>query len=391
MKILVADDDPMGRAVITHHLAKWGCEFSIAEDGAQAWEQFQAEPHNIVISDWMMPNMDGIELVRRIRELNSEHYTYVILLTAKHEAEDLVEGMEAGADDFLTKPFRPDELRVRLNAGRRVVELEHSLAEKNEQLTAQNDLLATANARMKRDLDAAARIQQTFLPKELPDFREARFAWSFRPCDELAGDMLNILPLGDRHVGAFVLDVTGHGVPAALLSVAVNRYITASQFGDGNQRGPIPVDELACRLNERFMDSTGRFVTMVYGVLDLSMRRFDYVTAGHPGPLVLPPKGEPLLHVADGVPIGVDATADYKPQSVRLNAGDRLFLFSDGVVEAVNPQGEAFSTQRLMDSLSKDRELPLETCINNLVSATERWSEPDRPDDDVSILAIEAM
>lgn len=389
MNILVADDDKMSQVLIRKHLEKWGYACDTADDGAAACELFQKDRHRLVITDWMMPEMDGVELVRKIRELEGDQYTYVILLTAKHETEDLVEGMEAGADDFLTKPFRPEELRVRVRAGQRVIELEQTLAEKNRLLSLRNDELAAANERMKRDLDAAARIQQAFLPKNLPQFPEVEFAWRFRPCDELAGDMLNIIQLDERRVAAFVLDVAGHGVPAALLSVSVNRYLAASGRRGEPSINVLSACQAATQLNDRFSDSTGRFITMVYGVLDLSNRRFDYVTAGHPGPLYLPRRGDATIPRTDGVPIGADDDVEYIQRTFQLAAGDRLYLYSDGVVEAVNAEGAQFSSQRMTELLVGRRAVPLDQSVAELVEAAHTWSHQQRLDDDVSVLGLE--
>ena len=134
MKILVADDSAMMRRLLVESLKKWQYEVVEAEDGPQAWERFQQDRFPLVLTDWMMPQFDGLELTRRIRADESAGYTYIILLTAKSEKEDLVEAMEAGADDFLIKPCHQDELRVRIHAGQRIIHLEQTLAEHNRQL-----------------------------------------------------------------------------------------------------------------------------------------------------------------------------------------------------------------------------------------------------------------
>jgi DNA-binding response OmpR family regulator len=129
MKILIADDDPVSRRVLLGYLQKWGHDVVVASDGAEAWRLFEAEDFPLVISDWMMPELDGPELIRRIRALDRPGYAYTILLTGRSQKEDLVEGMDAGADEFVTKPFDRDELRCRLRAGERIVRLERALAE----------------------------------------------------------------------------------------------------------------------------------------------------------------------------------------------------------------------------------------------------------------------
>src|SRR5438067_5301157 len=134
MRVLIADDEPVSRRLLQSHLQKWGYEVTAAADGAEAWQLFEAGDSPIVITDWMMPGVDGAELIRRIRAAPRPGYVYTVLLTARSQKEDLVEGMEAGADDFLTKPFDRDELRVRLRGAERILGLERSLAEQNRVL-----------------------------------------------------------------------------------------------------------------------------------------------------------------------------------------------------------------------------------------------------------------
>jgi signal transduction histidine kinase len=134
MRILVAEDSATMRCVLVESLRAWNYEFVETENGCQAWERFQQQRFSLVLSDWMMPEMDGLELVQRIRASKSAGYTYIILLTAKSENEALVKAMEAGADDFLIKPCHPEELRVRIREGERIVRLEKTLADQNRQL-----------------------------------------------------------------------------------------------------------------------------------------------------------------------------------------------------------------------------------------------------------------
>jgi two-component system NtrC family sensor kinase len=134
MKILIAEDDPVARRLLQSHLERWGHEVVAARDGAEAWRLFEGDDFRFVISDWMMPELDGVDLIRRVRSCPQSGYVYVILVTARAEKEDLVQGMEAGADDFLTKPCDREELRVRLRAGERILQLEQTLAEQNRAL-----------------------------------------------------------------------------------------------------------------------------------------------------------------------------------------------------------------------------------------------------------------
>ena len=134
MKVLIADDDPVSRRLLQSYLQKWGYDVATAGDGADAWRLFEQEEYPVIITDWVMPELNGTELIRRVRASQRPHYVYAILLTSRSQKEDLVEGMEAGADDFVNKPFLAEELRVRLRAGERIVNLERALADQNQAL-----------------------------------------------------------------------------------------------------------------------------------------------------------------------------------------------------------------------------------------------------------------
>ncbi|HEY7153303.1 MAG TPA: response regulator, partial [Gemmataceae bacterium] len=134
MKVLIAEDEPVSRHLLQTYLQQWGHQVVAAPDGAAAWRLFQESDFPLVLSDWVMPEMDGLELIRHIRGRPSGAYVYIILLTARALKQDVIEGLEAGANDFVTKPFDRGELRVRLRAGERIIELEQALAAQNRAL-----------------------------------------------------------------------------------------------------------------------------------------------------------------------------------------------------------------------------------------------------------------
>ncbi len=134
MKILIAEDEVVSRHLLQAYLQQWGHQVTAAVDGMEAWRLFQEEDFPLVLSDWVMPQMDGLELIRHIRACPNGAFTYIILLTARTQKQDVIEGLEAGANDFVTKPFDRGELRVRVRAGERIVELERALAAQNRAL-----------------------------------------------------------------------------------------------------------------------------------------------------------------------------------------------------------------------------------------------------------------
>jgi len=401
MKALVVEDSPPMRQALQFFLEKWGHEVVLAENGEEAWDLFQNDTFSIVISDWMMPGMNGPELVRRIRAQSHNGYVFIILLTARTDTEDLVEGLEAGADDFITKPFERDEFRARLRAGERVVELERNLAQQNRELQEANAAISEANQRMREDLQAAANIQKTFLPTDLPKMSGINLAWAFQPCEELAGDMLNAFRLDEDHLALYLLDVSGHGVTAALLSVTLCRILSPilAQPSLLKQRTPeepsgyriVPPTEVAEQLNQRFANdpSTTEFFTLIYGTLNIRTREFCYVSAGHPGPILLSTDGARRTLPGGPPAIGLFEGAVYEEHSVVLQPGDRLCIYSDGILEAVGTNETLFSEDQLIQALSQTRTLPLQDSVSSLMATLKQWSGDVHPADDVSLLAVE--
>jgi phosphoserine phosphatase RsbU/P len=260
--------------------------------------------------------------------------------------------------------------------------------------------LEVANSRMKTELEMAARIQRTLLPPAHVSLQGANLSWIFHPCEELAGDTLNFIPLDGERVVLYVIDVAGHGVSAALLSVTLHHllaYFPASfpafpQNVQSESRFDIssPCD-VAKQLNRRFpMESEGlQYFSMIYGILHLRSGQFRYVSAGHPAPLVLPRDGRPILLPNQGFPIGLFPDVEYEEESVVLSPGDRLFLYTDGFTEASDCNGQEFGTGGLLEAIAAGRSLSIQNTLNNLLDTLKCWRQDNRFSDDLSMLSIE--
>ena len=399
MKILIADDEPISLQFLRFQLEQCGHTVIAADDGRQAWELLQTHDCQLVITDWNMPEMTGLELIRKIREIERAVYVYVILLTSKSERASLITGLNTGADDYLTKPVDQDELQARLQPSQRIIELEQRLAERHRDLKNRNRLLADANTKMKRDLDAAAEIQQAFLPGRIQDIPGVNFAWHYSPCTELAGDMLNVLPLDDDHVGVYLLDVSGHGVQAALMAVTACRYLSNHQDAssvlwkrrDGNSDYQLQSPAAAAeQLNARLVahSLTEQYFTLVYGILNHRTGEFRYTVAGHPAPVHVTAPGRPVFLSGNGLPIGI-AQTDYEEHSIQLDPGDRVIFYSDGVTECMNVTGELFGNSRFLHSLRSTVDHSLDTTLSNILNHIQTWSGDAPFHDDVSVLALE--
>jgi len=269
-----------------------------------------------------------------------------------------------------------------------------------EALQEANARLESANRRMQQDLEAAALIQKSLLPDQLPELAGVSFGWLLESCDELAGDTLNVILLDEDHVGIYVLDVSGHGVPAALLSVTLHRWLSpdpdrfllravGSETGDDDRITP-PAD-VAGQLNRQFpLDPvTGQYFTMIYGVLTLSTREFRYVTAGHPSLIHLPAGKSAYQTESANTPIGFLPDEEYETDTVMPGPGDRLYLFSDGLPELQNEAEELFGMERLLSAVESSRSRGLEESVREIVADARRWSGSRALEDDLTLLGVE--
>jgi phosphoserine phosphatase RsbU/P len=271
------------------------------------------------------------------------------------------------------------------------------LREAFDKIERQKEQLFLANQRMKRDLDAAARVQQTLLPEGFPEIPGLSFAWTYRPCDELAGDALNIVRINDDFVALYLLDVSGHGVPAALLSVTATRSLHPRAAGApslvaGPGVNPVAVApaQVASSMNALYpMESNGNhYFTMIYGILDVNTHRLRFTVAGHPAPILVREGRPPERLDVMGCAIGMFDEAEFEESVIDLARGDRLYFYSDGVTEEVNSQDQEFGEERLLRAIADGQGSSLQETVETLVQKVVAWRGEEHLRDDISILAV---
>lgn len=391
--VLIVEDSRLYRRLLSGMLEQWGYKVSEAENGLAALQILESQPVSLVISDWEMPEMDGLTLCREIRSRQIGHYIYVILLTARENPDDLTLGFDAGADDFLSKPVEQSELRARLHAGARILSLEATLA-------ARNARLSEALRQIEQDLEVAARIQQSVLPAHQQRYRDYFSDWLFLPSAWVSGDIFNVFPL-DNHLGFYCVDVSGHGVGAAMMSLAVARQFlhgrAVERFlftADDEVASPAEVVRI---LNGRFCSDEVEIVsyfTMIYGVIDLDTGEGKLCQAGHPTPFIVSPDGEVRAVGSGGAPVGLMPDLSWTDVDFTLAAGERLCLFSDGITECENLAGEQFGPQRLQEALRHGAALGLNDLLAQFARHLIHWRSGENQEqptmaDDVSLLVIE--
>lgn len=402
--VLVVDDIEMNRDMLSRRLDRSGYQVATAADGKRTLEIIGQQHFDLILLDVQMPGMTGIEVLTILRQTYSATDLPIIMVTAQDESHHIVEALSLGANDYVVKPIDFPVVLARIQTQlslKRSVDhikrLEKKLALQNEELAAANTDLATANLLMKRDLKAAARIQEAFLPSFPEGFPGVQFVWKFRPCAELAGDLLNVMPIDAEHLGLYVLDVSGHGVAASLLSVTVNHVLSRMMVQSPENRGdnssghrPLSPSEVAAQLAKQFPydQRTEQFFTLNYGTLHVKTGEFRFICAGHPGPVLVRHHGEIEDFGMPGYPIGL-TDEPYTEGVVKLSPGDRLYLYSDGLTDARNADKKMFGDKRLLNSLKRASSSTLQKSLDTLLGDVDDWCSGAPPHDDISVLALE--
>lgn len=395
---LVVGDSAAERRLLRLQLSSWNFVVLDAVSGSDALAICRSRTVDFVLCDWSMPGMDGLALCRAIRALPLPGYIYLILLTSRHARGSVAEGLEAGADDFLSKPADADELHARLRAGERILAMQEDLLDKNHRLTEAFDRLGTLHEAVDRDLRAAARLQRGLVPVGQSRCGGAEVGALWLPAGHVGGDLVGLCELGPGRIAAWAIDVSGHGVASALTAVRV-----AQLFRPGETESPalrlmpsgarIPRDpaDVAAELNRRLspdVHGDGQYLTLLYADIDLSTGLIRFVQAGHPPPAVLRRCGTVERPGAGGLPIGLLTDAVWETETVRLDQGEQFVLLSDGITEVVSPTGESFETAALPAALTRRRDLPEAEMLNELRSALEQFAETARSEDDISALVV---
>lgn len=348
-RVLVVDDSRAQRRILRLLVERWGYEVLEADSGEQALAILAAEAVDFIVSDWMMPGISGPELCRRFRALEREGYGYFILLTSKSETGVMVRGLEAGADDFVSKPVTAGELRARLAAGARVLTMERELRDKNAVIAAALDELRGLYDAIDRDLIQARRIQGSLVPERCTRFGDSAVSMLLRPCGHVGGDLVGRFVPGPQRLGFYAIDVSGHGVTSALMTARLAGYLSGE---DPDMNIALerrlerfhafrPLGEVAGALNRRLLRDKGvsEYFTMAFAAADLRTGWVEIVQAGHPHPALLRRDGRIDLVGEGGAPIGLLPGMEWQPFSVRMVPGERLLFYSDGLIEAEGKDG----------------------------------------------------
>ena len=400
-RVLVVDDSRAQRRILAVQLQRWGYEVIEAASGEAALDLCAGQVFDIVLSDWMMPGMTGLEFCRAFRALPREGYGYFILLTSKSEKTEVANGLENGADDFLTKPVNADELRARLRAGERIVGMQDELVEKNRLIGTTLDELRKIYDSLDRDLIEAKKLQQSLVLDRQRDFGTGRASVLLKPSGHVGGDLVGSFRINENLVAVYAVDVAGHGVAAAMMTARLagllsggspDQNIALTVAADG-ARGAYPPELVAARLNRMMIEDmkVDQYFTMIYAEVALDSGRVQLVQAGHPHPVILRADGRQESLGEGGMPIGLIDGATYDRSTAQLHPGDRLLLVSDGITECPDPQGVELGQSGLMDFLARSRALTSPELLEALIWDLNAYSGAAVFPDDVSAILFDYL
>ncbi|MFT7593661.1 MAG: sigma-B regulation protein RsbU (phosphoserine phosphatase) [Paracoccaceae bacterium] len=363
-RVLVVDDSRLQRRILTGLLKKWGFEVIEAESGEQAMSICATALPDLVLSDWMMPGMSGLDFCRAFREMPNDGYGYFILLTSKSEKNEIAQGLDAGADDFLTKPVNLHELRARISAGDRILEMHRELSKVNRAMSDTLAQLQSVHDGIDRDLLQARKIQQSLVPELTGKFGASRVSLLLKPCGHIGGDLVGMFSPGLGTLGFYSIDVSGHGITSAMMTARLGGYLSSSHFDQNLAMQRVnfhyklfPPQKVASLLNARLIADTGieEYFTMAYAVVNLHSGKLQMVQAGHPHPLIIRSDGTAEFIGDGGLPIGLLPNAPYQQFEAKLEVGDRLLLYSDGFTECRLENGDMLEPEGLVELIGKCR------------------------------------
>lgn len=368
-RILIVDDAKANVDILVHAL-KDEHALSVALDGESALKSIQRAPPDLVLLDVVMPGIDGYEVCRRLRSDPATRDLPVMFLTSLDEVGDKMKGFEAGGTDYVTKPFEVLEVKARVR----------SLLKAKAYQEAREEALT-------RELRIAREIQMGLVTSDFSRWKEGPLDvfGLLEPAKEVGGDLFSIFPLDERRVVLVIGDVSGKGIPAALYMAITNALLRT--FAHHVERP----EDVMTRVNAELSQDnrSSMFVTLFVAVLDLETGLIRCCSGGHCAPVVARPDGPARFALeALGTVVGVDDATPYRGEEIRLQPGDTLVVYTDGVTEAFNPAEELYGDERLLAHLSRAVGPHARATVEDLLADVRRHAAGAPQSDDIAIVAL---
>jgi sigma-B regulation protein RsbU (phosphoserine phosphatase) len=372
--ILIVDDTPINLGVISGAL-KDRYKTKVATNGEKALAiAAGVDKPDLILLDVMMPEMDGYEVCRRLKADPATRDIPVLFLTGQTGTEDETKGFEVGAVDYIHKPFSEPVVKARVHT-------HLMLREAHEQIAKQ--LLA-----INVELEMARQIQLSILPRDTPKLNGLQIAARYIPMTSVAGDFYDFIIVDDKHVGILIADVSGHGLPSALIASMLQVALTAqAAHASDPARVLSGLNQALCGKFER------NFVTAAYVYVDMEKKMMTYAGAGHP-PILFwrNSPGKVSEVVENGLFLGMFPEATYASLQLPVAPSDRVVLYTDGIPETKSPSEQEFGTARFMKFMDNNQTLAIDRFADGLLDELARWSGQPRgqgQQDDITVLTID--
>lgn len=370
--ILIVDDSRMNRMVLSKHLSQEGYELLEAESADVALRILNYRKPDLILLDVVMPEMSGFDLCKLLKQQQSTQEIPIIFITSLDSTEDKIAGLELGAVDFITKPFNTAEIIARVRTQVMLRQMYRTILETNK--------------RIARDLETARQIQRNLLPVHPGQFTgNISFDYAYIPCDELGGDFFDIYQIDDTHVLFYIIDVSGHGIASALMTIFTKSFFSIHSKSH-NDPG-----ELLQMLNQQFFRErlTEKHITVFLGILDLPNDLLSWGSAGQSvAPILYTCEYEEVLSM-DSFPIGLLENAQYTTSQCFVKPGTSLLMYSDGVTDIqIGDETPVFEEQSLLEYIRAHKYADTQNMVNSLLSYIKLRGHSDTFQDDVTIFLL---
>ncbi|MCY4541387.1 MAG: SpoIIE family protein phosphatase [Rhodobacteraceae bacterium] len=376
-RILVVDDEPdvepLVKMRMRREVRKGRYTFVFAANGVEALEMLSEDQDiDIVLSDINMPHMDGLTLLEQIPSVNPNIRS--VIVSAYGDIGNIRKAMNRGAFDFITKPIDFEDLRITIERTAKQLELWRDALETRDKLTSLNNELGIAND-----------MQQSILPRHFPKGDSYEMHGIMEPARDVGGDFFDIVRLQHGRFGLSVGDVSDKGVPAALFMMSSRALLKGAAIGSEDPAKVLfEVNNLLCNDND-----SGMFVTMIYCIFDPATGDVCFASGGHNSPVIVDRHGgSSFAECSYGVALGMFEDLNYESSRFRLRPGDSLVLYTDGITEAMDPEGELYEDQRLLDCAARSAAKGAKEICADIVASVHSFARNHPQSDDITCLVI---
>ncbi len=374
-RVLVVEDHPVSRKMLESMLLK-SYEVMSAESGTQAIEIARNKKPDLVLLDIEMPGLDGFQTQEILKKGIIDQATPVIFLTAREDSESREKGLEAGAVDYITKPYDKQELSIK-------VKNHLALFEARKEIEARNKVMA-------REMEMASQLQNSLLPQDLPRLDNLSLFAYYKPVSEAGGDFYDVIELPENRIGFVQVDVSGHGVASAMVGAMFKMAFQSFARLTDSTAGLLKVinDEMFKILPD------SDFLTVFYGILNVETLALTFTNAGHPKPLLYRSVDGKILELFEGGPlVGAFSGMEYDEETVQMAPGDSVLVFTDGVTEALklgrsDSDPDYYGEDRLFEVFKNSQGLEDGGALTAIMSDLEAFRGSTAFDDDISLLMV---